>query len=159
MVASAPGQLTMTAKMWVKGQNSRMELTQEGQTMVAIVNMDKQVAYIYFPAQNMATKMSIQGGAPTVMSQSLVALSGFLAAASPSVVGTEKWDGKDCLIIETTDGGQTIKVWVWKKYGCPVRLEVPSPGGTMMMEYKNIDFGNIPDSMFELPAGVQIQQQ
>ena len=37
-------------------------------------------------------------------------------------------------------------------------MEITTSEGKMIMEYKNIEFVDIPDSMFELPAGVQIME-
>lgn len=168
LVMTAPGQPTMTMKVWVKGQNTRMEATQQGQAIVLITNMDKEVAYQYLPAQNTAIATKIpKGGAQPVMSlimASPMQFAGILAGTKPAGAGTETIDGKECLVIESTfgpqtAGAQTAKVWVWKQYGFPVRMEIPDPKGTMILEYKNIDFANIADSMFELPAGVKIQQQ
>ena len=39
-----------------------------------------------------------------------------------------------------------------------MKVEVTTAQGTMTVEYKNIDFSNIPDSEFELPPGVQIME-
>jgi outer membrane lipoprotein-sorting protein len=65
-------------------------------------------------------------------------------------------DGKVCLVVEYSYGGAKIKSWIWKEHGFPVRTETTTADGTTIIEFKNIDFGNIPDSMFEIPAGVQI---
>jgi hypothetical protein len=48
------------------------------------------------------------------------------------------------------------KQCIWLKYGLPVQVEMMSPSGTSRTEMKNFDFGHIPDSTFELPAGVEI---
>jgi len=49
-------------------------------------------------------------------------------------------------------------MWLWTRHGWPIRTETVTAKGTSVVELKNIDFGNIPDSMFELPAGVQIME-
>jgi len=47
-------------------------------------------------------------------------------------------------------------MWIWKEKGFPIRIEMTSIEGTFIIEYKNIEFTDVPDSMFELPEGVQI---
>jgi outer membrane lipoprotein-sorting protein len=50
-----------------------------------------------------------------------------------------------------------LKTWVWKEHGLPIRMERPITEGKVIIEWKGIEFGEIPDSMFELPPGVQIR--
>lgn len=168
MVMTFPGQPTITSKTWVKGENVRSEATAEGQTGVIILNRDKGVAYIYFPAQNIAQKFELPpealGEGAAVPALGLLQVSpaqwaGMMAGKGATAVGSETVEGKECLVIEATLEGQTTKVWVWKKYGLPIRLEASTPQGSMILEYKNLEVVNIPDDMFELPSGVQIQEQ
>ena len=77
---------------------------------------------------------------------------------NPVIVGSEVVDGKDCWVVEASAEGVSTKYWIWKEKGFPVKVEVDTAEGKTTMEYKNIDFGNIPDSEFELPAGVQIME-
>jgi hypothetical protein len=60
-------------------------------------------------------------------------------------------DGKDCLVVEFIDGEITLKAWLWKEKRFLVRLDIISPEHTTTIAFKNIDFGDIPDSVFELP--------
>ena len=52
MVVTAPGETAITTKMWRKGNKMRMEGTFEGKSMVYLVDVDEQLAYMYFPAEN-----------------------------------------------------------------------------------------------------------
>ena len=76
------------------------------------------------------------------------------------IIGTEILDGKECLVVEYTVPAEqtTVKMWRWKEYGLPIRAEMTTSAGTTMAEYRNLDFGDIPDNMFELPAGVQMME-
>ncbi len=129
-----------------------MEFTAEGQTMVYLVDSDAKTMYTYIPAQNMAMKMDFSQ-APEAATESLD-----LEGYNPVVIGTETLDGKVCLVVEYTVQGIKTKSWIWKEKGFPIRMETATPQGTMVMEFKNIEFVDIPDSIFELPAGVQIVQ-
>jgi len=157
MVISSPGEETLTQKMWLKGKKMRMEGTIEGKSMVYLVDTDMQLAYIYFPAENTAMKIGLAkaketaGESPTEQSESIIKY-------NPVTLGTEVLDGKSCLVIEYTTETESVKMWLWKKYGFPIKTETTTDKGTTVLELKNIELGGIPDSMFELPAGVQIMQ-
>jgi outer membrane lipoprotein-sorting protein len=151
MIVTIPGSPTMTAKAWLKKTKMRTEITAGGITMVQLVDMDAKTAYMYDPAQNVAMKIDL--------SQTLEAPTTSVAGIEryePVVTGTETVDRKVCLVVEYTAEGVKTKSWIWKENGFPIRMEAPDTEGTWVVEYKNIEFVDIPDSMFELPAGVQI---
>lgn len=156
-VITAPEQAAVTAKMWWKGNKMRIEGTFEGYTGVYLLDAAKELAYLYVPAQNMAMKMDwskakeTAGESPTEQSESVIKY-------NPVTVGTEVLDGKSCLVIEYTTETAKTKSWVWIEHGLLIRIESTTDKGTSVAEIKNINFGAIPDSMFELPAGVQIME-
>ncbi len=152
MVVTVPGQPTSTQKVWEKKNKMRRELTAEGQTIVHLIDSEAKTMYTYIPAQNMAIKMDFSQAAETATE------SFDLEAYNPVVIGTETLDGKVCLVAEYTVEGIKTKSWMWKEKGFPIRMETATPQGTMVIEFKNIEFVDILDSMFELPAGVQIVQ-
>ena len=47
-------------------------------------------------------------------------------------------------------------MWIWKDKGFPIRAEMLTDEGKVVMEYKNIDFSDIPDIIFQLPEGAQL---
>lgn len=153
MVITAPGAPTMTQAAWVKKNKMRMEITQQGQTNVVLVDNDAMTMYTYMPAQNMAMKMTWE---PTTKSAVNEAQS--LSDYDPTIIGTETIDGKVCTVVQHSVDGQTMKMWLWQDHGIPIRVEVTTAQGMTVMEYKNIQFVDIPDSMFALPAGVEIIQ-
>ncbi len=159
-VISPPGQPARMQKVWVKGNKMRIEMTEGGQSTVGILNLDTQTAYTYIPAQNAATKGDLrQQGARSLMSLSAMewakALQGY---PSTTVVGSETIEGKVCLVVESgTQNAAELKTWLWKEHGLPIRMERPIAEDKMIIEWKSIEFGDIPDSMFELPPGVQIR--
>ena len=157
MVATTPSEAAVTMKMWRKENKMRMEGTFEGQSMVYLVDAGKQLAYTYFPSENMAMQIDMSkaqktaGESPTEQSESVMDY-------NPVTVGTEVLDGKTCLVIEYSTQTENVKMWVWTKHGLPIKTETATTKGTSVVELKNIDFGSISDSMFELPAGVQLMQ-
>jgi len=113
------------------------------------------VSYVYISAQNIAMKMDI-GEVQENVGESPVEQSESIEKYNPTVVGSEVLDGKNCLVVEYTTETAETKMWIWKKHGFPIRTETTTDKGTTIVEIKNIEFGDIPDTMFELPAGIQI---
>jgi outer membrane lipoprotein-sorting protein len=151
MVITAPGMETMTTKMWMKQNKIRTEMTQGGEDVVMLADYDEGVAYMYMPDENFAYKVPLNQ-----MPESAIEDTQAIADYDYTVIGTETMDGKVCLVVEYDYDGTSAKAWVWKEHGFPIRIEMTSAEGTTITEFKNIDFGDIPDSMFELPEGVQI---
>jgi outer membrane lipoprotein-sorting protein len=155
IVMTAPGEEAVTQKIWVKQNKMRMEFTAEGQATILLIDCDAHTGYAYMPEQNIAYKAVFN---PTIQSASDQAQS--IADYDYNVVGTETIDGKACLVVEYTysqaEESLTVKEWIWKERGFPVRMETTTSEGTVTAEYKNIEFVDISDDMFQLPAGVQI---
>ncbi|MBU1032336.1 MAG: DUF4412 domain-containing protein [Patescibacteria group bacterium] len=147
-----PGAPQMTLKTWLKKNKMKTEMRTQGQTAISLMDMDAKTMYTYMPAQNMAIKMKWDDtSVPTSPTENL-------EVYKPVHIGTETLDGKVCTVIEYNAEGTKTKSWIWKKNGFPVRTEAVTPEGTVIMEYKNIQFTDIPDSVFELPAGVSIME-
>lgn len=151
MVMTAPGTPTMTTQVWWEQNKMRTETTQGGETIITLVDYDARTMYVYMPEQNMAYKMAFD---PTTKSAMEEAQS--ITDYDYDVIGTETLDGKVCLVVEYTYAQVTVKAWIWKEHGFPIREEMTTTQGKTIVEFKNIEFGDIPDDMFELPAGVEI---
>ncbi len=144
-------------KTWMKGENLRTEMEDpSGQgKVVTILNTKKGEAYLYQPEQNMATKIDINQmkGDPKAPQDPMEDLD----PVKMKSLGKETVDGKKCIMYEVAEADNaTSKVWIWEEYGVPVKMEMVVDGQKTVMEYKNIEVGDIPDSTFELPAEVQI---
>jgi len=151
MVMTSPGAPTVTTQVWVERNKMRTEMDQQGETIIMLVDYDAQTMYMYMPEENFAYQVPLSQ-AP----ESAVEEAQGIAGYDYTVIGTETMDGKVCMVVEYSYGGVSAKAWIWKEHGFPIREEMTAPEGTTIIEFKNIDFGDIPDSMFELPAGVQI---
>jgi len=152
-VVTAPGQAAITQSVWVKKNKMRTESTVQGQKMVILIDGDAQTMYQYMPAQNTAIKMTWDPN-----TQSATGQSASIASYNPVVVGTDTIDGKLCTVVQYTVQGNNVKAWIWQDRGLPIRIETTTAQGTAVVELKNIQFVDIPDSQFTLPAGVQISQ-
>jgi len=162
LVISGGGMGTMTSKVWSTETKERVDSTIMGKKSITIIDKEEQVMYMYDPNQNTAIRMDL-GAGDTGRAQSFIEI---MEEYNPTVIGTETMDGKKCTIIEyeSTVGDASViqKVWIWEKYGAPIRVEMVSTLGgtpvTTVMEMKNIEFGPIDDSMFKLPDDVEITE-
>ena len=141
----------MTTTVWLKDPKMKMKTTSEGQTIITILDQEAQTMYTYMPDQNMAFMMTYDQAQSSPMDDTQN-----INQYNPQNVGTETIDGKVCMVVEYAVQDVSITTWIWKEYGFPIKVVSVTAQGTTTIEYKNIDFTNIPDSEFQLPAGVQI---
>jgi hypothetical protein len=151
MLITAPGAEQITQKVYFKKNKMRTEMTQMGVSSVILMDIDAKTMYSYLPDQNMAIKMTFN---PTT--KSAVAEAQSISNYITTIVGTETIDGKVCTVVQYTVQDQKVKTWLWQERGIPIRVESTTVQGTTIMEYQNFQFSDIADSLFELPAGVQI---
>lgn len=138
-------------KMYVQDQKMRMELESMGMKMITLGKTAGEF-FVYNPATNTAMKVTNpqQGSeAPNSWAKESGDTTGL------TVVGEEKKDGYDCLVVTQADD-QNTRMWIRKDIGMPVRVESKTAEGTTVIEYKNYNLGAQPDNLFELPAGTQI---
>jgi hypothetical protein len=78
--------------------------------------------------------------------------------AKKESLGEETVNGYDCekarFKFNNTAYG-TMTQWFSHRLNWPVKTESKSSYGTTISEYENIEVGNVPDAIFELPAGYQ----
>lgn len=156
MTVSGQAQST-TSKVYMKNawlenkMKLRYEMTEEGTTTILLMDMATGISYMYLPAENMAYKMETsdtEQNDPTENADQII----------PVKVGTETIDGKSCDVYEWTYQSITTKEWIWKDKSLPIKMVSTSSSSTTTIEYKNIVFGTLSNSLFELPAGVEIVQ-
>ena len=148
MVTTGADNSVMNSTAFLKKNKMRIESVVQGQNMVTLIDGDAKTMYVYTPSQNTAIKMDF--------SQAPQSPIGSVSQYNPVIVGSETLDGKLCQIIQYTANGVVTKEWVWDAKGLPVRVQATSSAGISTTDFKNYDFSDIPDSMFVLPAGVQI---
>jgi outer membrane lipoprotein-sorting protein len=131
----------------------RTEMTRQGTNVVTLIDNDARTMYAYMPSQNLAMKIPFD---PSQAPESPAGAAGSILNSDARITGAETIDGKVCSVVEYTSDQGSVKAWIWKDKGLPVRIETTSSTGKTVIEYKNMDLSDIPDSMFELPAGVTI---
>ncbi|OGN95286.1 MAG: hypothetical protein A2Y89_02570 [Chloroflexi bacterium RBG_13_51_18] len=155
MSITMTGEGTITATIWQKKNKMREEMTLEGMTAIIIFDMDEGVMYTYMPPPvNMAYKTTLDSN---MLPEGNVGDTSAIMDYHPNTIGTTSLDGKACTIIEyDIPGAGSMKQWIWNDTGFPLKTEMTSGGVKTTIEYRNIDFSDIPDSMFELPEDVEI---
>lgn len=112
-----------------------------------LMQLDKKIMYMINPATKTAMSMplddkTIQQSQKDPMEQ--------LKTASDAKVSSETVDGIDCL--KVTNAGSTT--WCDKETGLPVQIELMGK----LTKIKCEQINSVPDSEFELPAGIKVQQ-
>ena len=159
MVMTSPGvPQSMIEKVWYKDAwlTDKMKIRYEmpaqvagGFSQIFILDLSANVEYLWYPDQNIACQMptSQAGDNPVGNADQII----------PVKMGTETIDGKLCDVYQWTFENSSMKEWVWREKSFPIRAEATTSGGTMVIEYQNIVFGTLSNSLFTIPAGVQIQ--
>jgi len=150
-----PQEETITAKTWWKGDKTRWEGSFEGQDVVFLLDLAAHEAIVYMPAENIAFRMDYSSAEEAVGEPPQGQIEEMMEY-QPEILGTEVIDGKECLVASYSKAREQIKIWVWLEHGLPIRTEITTAEGTAVMKLTNIQIGGVPDSTFELPAGVEI---
>jgi outer membrane lipoprotein-sorting protein len=137
-------------KLWEKGNKVRIETTEQATSIVVLANGDTRTVYRYTPSQNTAERMPYPSQARTALGAVNILKSSNVAASGTAVI-----DGKNCLIV-TLGTDANVRMWLWQDYGIPLLLEETSATGKTTVEFRNLDFTDIPASSFDLPQGVRV---
>lgn len=147
------GGQTQSGKIYVKGKKMRQEITMGTQTHVSIIRGDKKVTWLLFPEQK--TYMEVEYKEPEPVTASAIEEI-TKDRVHRRLVGKETVNGYLCdkyeLVYQDKSIG-TQTVWISKKLGVMVKMEQTASGFPMSMEFKNIAVKDVPDSVFEIPAG------
>ena len=132
----------------------RMETTMQGQQSIIVHN--EQGTFIVMPSEGMAMKTEIHPGQGAVAGGDNYGQ--YLQQQQAQKTGSETVDGHDCDIYQFTSAeGEATTAWVRTDIMFPVKLEVQSPQGKVLVELSNIQLdAPVSRQDFELPAGVQV---
>jgi len=140
----------------VKAGNMRSEMENPagGEPILSIVNTQENAVYVYQPEMNQAIVMPMEDSDVDTTSPK-----DYLGESNPDNMiysSKETFDGKECLVYETEYEGGKQKIWIWEKYGMPLRVETVSGQDKIIAEFLNFEIGNVDDSVFQLPEGTKI---
>ncbi len=139
---------SQTSKVWIKGSKMKVETDAEGEKMITLWDDVANTMKIYYESSDMVMVMNYEE------QESALDETDGIIDYNPVILGTETYDGKVCLIIQYTIEGTITKMWIWKQYGFPIKVETTSSEGNFVIEYNNIVFNKINDDVFVLPAAL-----
>lgn len=145
-------------KVWLKGYKQRIDIFEEGEvTAIYILDYEKKISWNYIPKEEVALEIDLQD-ALNFAGKSILEETQSINVNS-KVIATETYEGKECLVIlsEGTNN-ESAKIWLWKEKGIVVKMETLASSNIslLIMEYKNISFSDLSDTVFQIPEGVQI---
>ncbi len=139
------GDELMKGKIFIKGNKVRQETSEEGDTQIMIIRLDKKVTWMIDPEEKTFTEMPYRSADKTFEEWTAE------KEKNARYLGEETVSGMPCKKYETTEGGEKTVVWISKQFPFTIKIE----DSEMMMEYQNIKLGALDDSLFELPAGYE----
>ena len=148
----------ITSTVRLKDEQFRIETPVEGITNVIVRN--RSGLYHYKLNERTATKLS-PSSVLEYRADDLENFSGYLADQHAALVGSETVNGYPAEIYRFTDpsSGGVTTTWVWKDKQFPVKIEQESPEGKIVAVMTNVQLGvDIPDAVFQLPAGMTVAE-
>jgi outer membrane lipoprotein-sorting protein len=154
-----------TGKLWIKDGKRKEEFTNvEGSNAIVFSDKNTQSGYVYYPADNKAYELTLSETYNFMACESDSYYS-IIDAKNIRIIETDTFNGLTCKVLPFFDanGNEIGKVWVSDEYGFPVKMDGTVAEGLleglrMVTECSNIKTEAIPDSIFELPQGVQLEQ-
>lgn len=155
-VVTMPDGSTLAHKMWVKEKKMRseMENPQGGDPILSIVDLDKQMVYMLQPQMNQAIALSLENSDTEYTSPK-----DYLSDADDQnmvFVRRDEFEGKKCLVYEMPVEGGKSEMWIWEDGSMPLKVVTTVDGETVTAEFRNFTMGDLEDSLFEIPEGVQV---
>lgn len=148
MITSEGRPAAPVMKTCTKGTKIRHEIKQGGMQMIIIYRPDKKITWTLMPMMKSYMEMPYNEqeveNSPQNWREDYSALK-----KNAKLMGTETVNGVVCEKFVMGKQGQELIYWVSKKDKLPIRIV----SGTTTIDYKNIHTGDIPDSLFEIPAG------
>ena len=151
MVQTQEGETT-TTKLYVENPLYRMDIEEEGKEGYVIVDQSESITKVVMPSDKMYMEMGARG----MMSMSndvFQSIEQQKEIYDTNHLGNETINGYECekyqIII---DGNVVTTFWQSSQLEYPLKV-ISGPNNERVMELKNINEGDIDDSMFQIPEG------
>lgn len=141
-----------TTKLYVRGNQWRLEASGVGQQEITIGNDEKKISYLLHPDKKEYSETKY---IPKQWSASATTKT-FGTGMTRKYLGKEKVKGVtyDKYYYSSPEEWRgTITQLVDKALDLAIQSRIPSPQGTILIEYKNIQRKTPPASLFEIPKG------
>jgi outer membrane lipoprotein-sorting protein len=146
MVTAGPNGQQISMKVYHSGDKMRTDMP--GGKMHSLLLMGQNKFYMVMP--QMCMEMPQQRPDPF----------GLTGTVERKELGSDTVDGHPTKIEQITitpaGGGTPVTMKAWEATdlkGFPLRVEMPSPQGTMTIDYKDVDLSTPPASLFAVPNG------
>jgi hypothetical protein len=146
MVSSSPDGI-FTAKIYVSGQKSRMEMSEA----TTISRMDKMVAWVIMPSELMYMEQPIDARSAAGTQEKVA------GEIERIVEGKETVNGMATIKYRVTfqAQGRRETVFQWIDDSTHIPVKTAAIDGSWSSEFKNIQTGAQDQGLFEIPAGYQ----
>lgn len=147
----------IVSQVWIKGEN--LKRITPAQNTAMIINNNKIVSYDTSTKQGYLMQDGEDGEDFADDEDDSEAANYYndIDQETIDAMTEEVYDGQDCMVTEMTMEGSGLKLWINKKTGFFVKFEMLTEGSLISsVEYKNVKFGKIKDSEFDIPADVVI---
>jgi len=146
---------THQSRIYSTGTKQRMEMNEEGQEVINIIRIDKKVIWTLMPDQKMYMEMPLTRLREDIATR----LKDPDVKMEKKFLANENVDGhpsKKYHVAMSRDGKREGSGFLWEATDLnnfPVKWQEEDKKTTVT--WKNIKLGNVPDSVFEVPAGYQ----
>ena len=146
---------TMNSKVYAKGAKQRMENKIEGKETIIISRFDKKIAWMCMQDQMMCMEMPLNMKKEDIQSR----LNDPNVKVEKEFIGTETVEGHPTKKYHVTilkNGQKENSGFLWEAsdlQNFPVKYQSEDKETTIL--WKNISFGGVSDSLFEIPKGYE----
>jgi hypothetical protein len=139
-----------SGKIYFKADKFRMDMTSP-ENISAITRLDKKVVWNVMHDQKMYMEM------PLNLKNKPMVEEKFEGEIERKHIGNETIDGHPTkkYLITYKSGNNREQVYQWFATDINFPVKTASVDGSWVQEFKNINMGSQPDSLFEVPAGYQ----
>jgi len=152
-IITVPGVQPVEQRVWVTPAKIRSEMThpQGSGELLGIVDLEAGLYYSYDSMSGIAIQYGLGKGHGDIPTPK--AYADDVSVEDMDYARREVFDGKDCIVYDFEMGGT---MWVWEKYGTPLKIVSKVEGSEVTVEFLEFEYGPVPDEMFELPPGATI---
>ncbi len=152
-------------KTWQKGDKIKSSIIADGDEMINIIDSKTGDFITYSAVEKTGMKFSSESGDGAFMPDSsmtdISSIDEQVDTTTYENLGKEKILGEDCQVILSKDKetGDEVKMWVSEKYGILMKMISKGVDGEeMTIEVTDLKVGDIPDTDFEVPSDVVIEE-
>jgi len=151
-MVTSEGDVSHTGKFYVENPFYRMDMEEDGRRMFIVVNNETKTTKVFMPSEKMYMEMK-SGDMRSLSNDVFQSLEAQKENYETKLVGTETVNGYECEKYEVMiDGSPVSTYWQSPEIEYPIKV-ISGDKQNMIMELKNIEKGDVDDTVFKVPAG------